>query len=340
MRAMAVLDYERPLELLDLPVPTPGDGEVLVRVRYCGVCYSDVKTVTGHMPYSPTLKLPHVAGHEIAGEVESAGPGTRLHVGQRVAIYNYWACGTCRSCRAGEETVCLNLRGWVGFTSPGGFQEYLVVPEKYALPLPDSIPDQQAAALSCATGTSYRAVITRGKVAAGESVLVVGAGGVGLQAIQVARAAGGRVFAADVDARKLARARELGATTPPEAAEAAGWLRERTEGGADLVIEAAGKAESLALAGAAVRLGGRVVMVGYTVGERFPIPSSETVLGEVSYIGSRYVKRDELSRAVELVASGAVTPALDEIFDLRDANAAMQRLTSGAACGRVVLRVS
>jgi D-arabinose 1-dehydrogenase-like Zn-dependent alcohol dehydrogenase len=237
--------------------------------------------------------------------------------------------------------VCLNLRGWVGFTSPGGFQEYLVVPEKYALPLPDSIPDQQAAALSCATGTSYRAVISRGKVAAGESVLVVGTGGVGLQAIQVARAAGARVFATDVDARKLARARELGATTPPEAdSDPAGWLCERTDGGADLVIEAAGKAESLALAGAAARPGGRVVMVGYTVGERFPIPSSETVLGEVSYIGSRYVKRDELARAVELVASGVVNPALDEIFELRDANAAMQRLTSGAACGRVVLRVS
>jgi alcohol dehydrogenase, propanol-preferring len=341
MRAMAVVDYQRPLELLDLPVPDPADGELLVRVRYCGVCFSDVKTVTGHMPYSSSLKLPHVAGHEIAGVVAQTGPGTTLQTGQRVAIYNYWACGTCRSCRAGEETVCLNLRGWVGFTSPGGFQEYLVVPEKYALPLPDSIADEQAAALSCATGTSYRAVISRGKVAAGESVLVVGAGGVGLQALQVARAAGARVFATDVDQRKLARARELGATTPPEGtSDAAGWLRERTDGGADLVIEAAGKPESLALAGATARPGGRVVMVGYTVGERFPIPSSETVLGEVSYIGSRYVKRDELARAVELVASGAVNPALDEIFELRDANAALQRLTSGAACGRVVLRVS
>ena len=176
---MAVVDYGRPLALLDLPAPTPAAGEVLVRVRFCGVCYSDVKTTTGHMPFSPTLRLPHVAGHEVAGEVEAAGPGTSLSVGQRVAVYNYWACGTCRSCRAGEETVCLDLRGWVGFTSPGGFQEYLVVPERYALPLPASIPDEQAAALSCATGTSYRAVVTRGRVAAGETVVVVGAGGVG-----------------------------------------------------------------------------------------------------------------------------------------------------------------
>jgi 2-desacetyl-2-hydroxyethyl bacteriochlorophyllide A dehydrogenase len=339
MRAMAVVDYDRPLEPLDLPVPEPGPGEVLVHIRFCGLCYSDVKTCTGHMPYSSRLRLPHVAGHEIAGELAAAGPGTTIPTGQRVAVYNYWACGTCRSCRAGEETICLDLRGWVGFTSPGGFQEYLVVPERYVLPLPASIAFEQAAALSCATGTSYRAVVTRGRVAAGESVLVVGTGGVGLQAVQVARAAGGRVFAADVDSRKLERARELGAETPPRGADSAGWLREVTDGGADLVIEAAGKPDSLALASESVRLGGRVVLVGYTVGERYPIPSSETVLGEISYIGSRYVKRDELARAVELVASGAVTPALDEIFELADANRAIQRLVSGEACGRIVLRV-
>jgi propanol-preferring alcohol dehydrogenase len=340
MRAMAVVDYAKPLEALDLPEPEPGPGEVLVRIRFCGLCYSDVKTCTGHMPYSSRLRLPHVAGHEIAGEIAATGPATTLGTGQRVAVYNYWACGSCRSCRAGEETICLDLRGWVGFTSPGGFQEYLVVPERYVLPLPSSIAFEQAAALSCATGTSYRAVVTRGRVAAGESVLVIGTGGVGLQVVQVARAAGGRVLAADVDQRKLARAGELGAETPPPGANMAAWVREATDGGADVVIEAAGKAESLALASESVRPGGRVVMVGYTVGERYAIPSSDTVLGEVSYIGSRYVKRDELARAVELVASGAVNPALDEIFQLGDLNRAMQRLVSGEACGRIVLHVA
>src|SRR5207237_2464377 len=130
---------------------------------------------------------------------------------------------------------CLDLRGWVGFTSPGGFQQYLAVPEQYALPLPEAISPEQAAALSCATGTSYRAVVTRGRVAAGETVLVVGAGGVGLQAVQIARAAGARVLAVDVDARKLARPEACGAAASALADEnAARWARQLTDGGADL----------------------------------------------------------------------------------------------------------
>jgi D-arabinose 1-dehydrogenase-like Zn-dependent alcohol dehydrogenase len=120
MKAMAVVDYARPLERIDLPVPEPGPGAVLVRILYCGVCYSDVKTATGRMPYSAELRLPHVPGHEIAGEVAAVGPGATLREGQRVVVYNYWGCGACRSCRAGEENLCLALRGWVGFTSPGG----------------------------------------------------------------------------------------------------------------------------------------------------------------------------------------------------------------------------
>jgi 2-desacetyl-2-hydroxyethyl bacteriochlorophyllide A dehydrogenase len=342
MRAMAVVDYARPLELIELPVPKPGPGQVLVRVLYCGICYSDYKTITGHMPFSSTLRLPHVAGHEIAGEVAALAEGATLREGERVVVYNYWGCGACRNCRAGDENLCLDLQGWVGFTSPGGFQEYLVAPQSHVLPLPDAIPAEHAAAISCSTGTSYRAVVTRGRVAAGDTVLVVGTGGVGLQAVQIARAAGGRVLATDVDARKLERAEQCGASATCLAGPAtAAWAREATDGGgADLVIETAGRPETLALASAAVRAGGRVVLVGYTVGEAFPVPSAETVLGEVSYIGSRYVRRDELARAIGLVAAGAVRPAIDSVLDLEDANEAFSRLGRGEAAGRIVLRVA
>jgi D-arabinose 1-dehydrogenase-like Zn-dependent alcohol dehydrogenase len=305
------------------------------------VCYSDYKTSTGHMPFSEQLRLPHVAGHEIAGQVVEAGEGATLQTGQRVVVYNYWACGLCRSCRAGEETVCLDLRGWVGFTSPGGFQEYLCVPHQYALPLPDSIADEHAAALSCATGTSYRAIVTRGRVAAGEWVLIVGAGGVGLQAVQIARAAGARVLAVDVDERKLERARACGATATLAAGPGtAAWVRDMTGGGADLVVDAAGRQESLAVAADTVRPGGRVVMVGYAVGETRQIPSGETVLGEVSYIGTRYVKRDELMRAIDLAGAGLIQPAIDSVLDLEAANEALARLVSGDTTGRLVLRVA
>ncbi len=342
MRAMAVVDYRRPLELVERSVPTPGPGEVLVRVLACGVCYSDVKTATGHMPYSPTLRLPHVPGHEIVGTVAARGAGAMLREGQRVVVYNYRGCGTCPRCRAGEENVCLDLQAWIGFTSPGGFQEYLAVPESHVLPLPDSTPTEMAAALSCATGTSYRALVARGRVQPGETVLVVGVGGVGLQAVQVARASGARVLAVDVDDRKLARALSCGAGAAARADQmTAAWVRDQTDGaGADLVVETAGREAALALASAAVRVGGRVVLVGYTVGAAFRIPSAETVLGEVSYVGSRYVKRDELARAVALVASGAVQPAVDAVLDLEQANEAFARLVRGEPAGRLVLRVA
>lgn len=342
MRAMAVVDYTRPLERLELPVPSPRPGEVLVRVLACGVCYSDLKTATGHMPYSPTLRLPHVPGHEIVGEVAARGQGTVLREGQRVVVYNYRGCGSCARCRAGEENICLDLQAWVGFTTPGGFQEYLAVPQSHVLPLPEGIPTEAAAAISCATGTSYRAVVTRGRVAPGETVLVIGAGGVGLQAVQVARAAGARVLAVDVDDHKLAQATRCGASATARAGEASEeWVREQTGGaGADLVLDTAGREGSLALASAAVRVGGRVVLVGYTVGAAFPIPSCETVLGEVSYLGSRYVQREELARAIQLVAAGAVRPAVDAVLDLAEANDAFARLARGEPAGRLVLRVA
>jgi propanol-preferring alcohol dehydrogenase len=339
---MAVVDYTRPLELLDLAVPEPGPGQVLVRVLYCGVCYSDLKTATGHMPFSSRLRLPHVPGHEVSGEVAAVGGDAALRQGQRVVVYNYWACGACRTCSAGEENICLDLKGWVGFTTPGGFQEYLDVPRSAVLPLPDSIPPEHAATLSCAIGTSYRAVVTRGQVAPGATVLVIGVGGVGLHAVQVARAAGARVLAVDTEPRKLERAREHGAVARALAsAHAAEWVRENTDGaGADLVVDTAGKRESLALASAAVRIGGRVVLVGYTVGEAYPVPSAETVLGEVTYLGSRYVKRDELARAIQLVAAGAIRPVVDTVLDLEQANEAFARLQRGDPAGRVVLRVA
>jgi propanol-preferring alcohol dehydrogenase len=259
-----------------------------------------------------------------------------------VVVYNYWACGRCRACSAGEENICLDLQGWVGFTTPGGFQEYLAVPESAVLPLPDCIPPERAATLSCAIGTSYRAVVTRGQVAPGATALVIGVGGVGLHAVQVARAAGARVLAVDVEPRKLEVAREYGAVAAALASPAtARWVRENTDGaGTDLVLDTAGNRESLAMASTVVRIGGRVVLVGYTVGEAYPVPSAETVLGEVTYLGSRYVKRDELARAIQLVASGAVRPVVDTVLELEQANEAFARLQRGDPAGRVVLRVA
>ncbi len=340
MKAMAVVSYDRPLQLLDLPMPRRGPGEVLIRVLACGVCFSDVKTIRGHMPYSPTLKLPHVPGHEIAGEVVEADPDSGFSSGDRVLVYNYWSCGHCAYCRTGRENLCLSLRGWVGFTTPGGMEEYLSVPADRLLPLPSGIRPEEAATLSCASGTGYRAVV-RGRVQPGETVVILGVGGVGIHTLQIARAAGARVLTIDIDERKLAKARDLGATATALAHEAETLVKDVTDGlGADVVIVTAGHEEALIQATQLVRRGGRVVGVGYTVGHHFRMPADSFVLHEIEYIGSRYVLRHELEKVLRLVADGHLRPVVDSVLPLEQANEAVERLERGDVIGRVVLSVA
>ncbi len=344
MRAMVVERYGEPLRMVDLPVPTPGPGQVLVRVLACGVCRSDLKTAAGAMPYSPTLRLPHVPGHEISGEIAALGPGARGRIGDLVVVFNYWGCGTCAHCQAGEENLCLNLRGWVGFTTPGGFQEYLVVPDDYLLPLPPNIPPAHGGPLSCALGTAYHAVVSRGEVRAGETVAVLGAGGVGLHAVQVARAAGARVLAVDVQAHRLDAARAAGAQDAVLAGDgAAGHVRAATDGrGADLVVDTVGHHDSLLAGTELVRRGGRIALVGYTVRpDEYPaLPTERAVLDELTLIGARYVTRLELRRAFDLVARGLVTPVISGEVPLERANDALAMVREDQATGRVVVRIA
>lgn len=359
MRAMAVTQYGAPLRLIDLPRPVAGPGQMLVRVLGCGVCRSDLKIADGTMPFSSRLRLPHVPGHEIAGEIVAFGPapegtaatesapeapgGPALRVGDRVVVYNYWGCRTCAHCQAGEENLCERLRGWTGFTSPGGFQEYLVVPDDCALPLPPNVPAGHGGPLSCALGTAYHAVVTQGALRAGETVAILGAGGVGLHAVEVARAAGARALAVDLQPHRLDAARAAGAEDAfPAGAQAAGAVREATGGrGADVVVDTVGHHGSVLVAADLVRTGGRIVLVGYTgaAAEYPPLPSERVVLGQISVIGSRYVTRRELRRAFDLVARGLVRPIVAEEVPLERANDALAMVREDRVTGRVVVRV-
>ncbi len=343
MRNMAVLAFGKPLGPAPVEVPQPGPGEVLVRVLACGVCRSDLKIAGGLMPFSATQRLPHVPGHEISGEVADAGDGVDLPRGQRVVVHNYWGCGRCPYCVEGQENLCDALRGWVGFTSPGGFEEYLVVPADHLLPVPASVDPLSAATVSCALGTAYHAVVTRGSVRAGEVVAVVGTGGVGLYAVQVARAAGARTVAVDLrePAREAARSVGADATASPE--EAAFAVSRLTRGrGADLVVDCVGTPPGTALALDLARKGGRVVQVGYvTQAGQYPaLPTDRVVLRELQVVGSRYVTRPELARALDLVGSGALRPVVSRVVDLEEVNEALEEVRADRAVGRVVVRVA
>lgn len=341
MHAMAVVDYAQPLKLIEISPPPLPAGYVRVRVLACGVCFSDVKIARGLMPFSPTLVLPHIPGHEICGEVLEAPQDSGFRPGDRVLVYNYWGCGHCPMCRMGQENLCMNLQGWVGFTSPGGFQEELAVPSDRLLPLPPEITPEQAAPIGCAIATAYRAVVTRGAIRPGEVVGVIGVGGIGLHVLQIARAAGAQVLAVDIDPRKLEVARAVGAVAAVHPLEAEAAARQWSRGlGLEAVIETVGHTDTVDLAIRVVRRGGRVIGVGYRMEDVASIPTPRWVLEEITLMGSRYALRHEVEQAIRLVAAGLVRPVIDAVLPLELANEALARLERGQAVGRLVLRVS
>jgi alcohol dehydrogenase len=339
---MAVREYGEPLEPIDLPEPELRPGFALLDILTCGVCFTDVKTSRGRMPYSDRLELPHVPGHEICARVVRADPPV-FESGAVVTVYHLWPCRRCSRCRAGVEQLCQNPQGWTGFVTPGGFQQRIAAPIDRLTPVPPGIDPVHAAPLTCAIGTAYRAVLNRGGVRAGDVVAVIGIGGVGVHALQIAAAAGARAFGMDISAKAREVASELGlealAAGDPAAAERV--MSASGGDGADVVIDTVGSPETLAQAFRLVRPAGRVVGVGYSVESTLEgVPTARFVLEEVELVGSRYVALDELERAVRLVADGRIRPVIDRVLPLEDANDALTALEDGDVVGRVVLDVA
>jgi D-arabinose 1-dehydrogenase-like Zn-dependent alcohol dehydrogenase len=341
MIGMAVREYGKPLERAELAEPELRPGFALLEVLTCGVCFSDVKTARGRMPYSDRLTLPHVPGHEVCARVVDADPPV-IAPGTTVVANHVWPCRRCARCRAGIEQQCTNPQGWTGFTSPGGFEQRLAVPIDRLTPVPDSIDPVHAAPLTCALGTAYRSVVTRGRVAPGARVAVIGLGGVGIHALQIAAAAGARVTGLDIKDRPVKLAAELGLEALDGGdAETEGRLVEESGGGGlDVVIDNVGSEASLQQAFRLVRAGGRIVGVGYALGESLVLPTARFVLEEVELVGSRYVALDELDRAIALVADGHVQTIVDRVLPLERANEALEALEAGEVVGRVVLDVA
>lgn len=337
---MAVTSYSEPLAEVEVPEPELRPGYALLEVLACGVCFSDLKTSRGRMPYSRELPLPHVPGHEICGRVLATDPPGEPEEGTRVVVHHYCPCGRCSRCRAGQENLCTSLEAWIGFTHPGGFAERIAVPLDRLVRVPDSVDSLQAPPMTCALGTAYRAVVGRGGVTAGTRVAVIGLGGVGIHGVQVARHAGAEVVGIDRSERALAVARELGIT-----AYDAFDPRIEQEGpaaseGFDVVVDNVGHEETLARAVRLVRPGGRVVGVGYAQDQRLSVETPRFALGELELLGSRYVARDELERAVRLVGAGHLRPIVDAVFPLAEVNDVFERLERGEIVGRAVLDVA
>lgn len=311
MRAVYFDRFGGPLDVVDLPDPTPPDDGVVVRVAANGVCRSDWHAWQGH---DPDIALPHVPGHELAGEVVAVGSlVTRWKVGARVTVPFVLGCGDCPRCRAGQQQVC-DHQYQPGFTGWGSMAEYVALPraDLNLVALPDQLGYADAASLGCRFATSFRAVAHQARVAPGQWLAVHGCGGVGLSAIMIAHALGVRTVAVDVDDDALRLALECGAdhTVDARTTDAATAVVELTDGGAHASIDAVGTTVTCLASIHSLRTQGRHVQVGLMVGEHSlpPIPMQLLHGREIELTGSHGMAAHAYPRMLAMVAKGTLRP--------------------------------
>ena len=337
MKAVRYHGPNQPFRLEDVPRRAPGAGEVLVRVTAAGMCHTELHFKSGLLNLGV---VPITMGHEIVGRIEAAGDGVDAgRVGQRVIVYYYVGCGACEYCRVGDEHLCPQVRAEYGFVSDGGYAEYVTVPARNAVPLPDSVDDVAAAPIGCGVTTAVHAAALA-QPAVGEWVVVYGIGGVGLGLVQLARTMGTRVVAVSRSERKLAAARALGAAATVDASshKVAERIRALTGGrGADVVFECVGTAETMREASAALGRRARLVFIGYST-DSFTVHPIQLVVFEQKVLGSVGATLQELYQAVDLVARGVVKTVVDRTLKLDDFEAGLTALERGELVGRAVLK--
>ncbi len=326
------------LEIAELPTPAPGHGEVLVRVRAVALNHLDLFTREG-LP-GLRLDLPHIGGSDIAGEIEAVGLGVEgWREGQHVVINPCLWCGVCEYCRRGEESLCVKFR-IIGEHTRGGLAEYIVVSANNLVRIPDHYPFEQAAAAPLVFMTAWRALITQGRLRAGESVLVIGAGGgVASAAIQVAKLAGAKVYAASRSEEKRRQALDLGADEVADSGEDFAsdiWARTGKRG-VDLVLENVGAAtweRSLRC----VAKGGRLVTYGATSGPNVQLDLRPLFWKQYAIIGATMANRAETETVLRLVFfERRMKPVVDRVLPLAKIQEAQRLLETGAQFGKIVL---
>ncbi len=333
MTSALVTKFTERLTIVERGVPEPGPGQVLVRIEACGLCHTDIHAANGDWPFKPTL--PFVPGHEGIGRVEKLGAGvTNRAVGDRVAIA--WlgdACGECRYCIDGRETLCESQQD-SGYSIDGAFSDYAVASAKYVVAVPEGISSVDAAPLSCAGLTTYKALKVA-KIVPTENVAVFGIGGLGHLAVQYARIMGGIVIAVDIETEKLDLATQLGADRTVNAAEVDPVEAIQQLGGADVALVLAASTKVFEQAFASLRRGGRLICVALPAEATMSIPIFDTVIKGISIIGSIVGTRQDLAEVFALHAAGR-TKVISETRKIEEVNEAMAEVLSGKVPARLV----
>lgn len=335
MAAVVLRELGGPMTVERRPRPTPGPGEALIRVRAAGLCHTDLHLATGKAIAPP---LPIVLGHEIAGEVAEVGPGVTARPGDRVLAYYYDGCGSCDWCAGGMDNLCPAPAAKWGFDTDGGLAEYFLTSARCLVPIADTVPYAEAAVLGCSGTTALHVLRSIAEVKAGEAVAVIGAGGVGLAAVQVAVAHGATVVAIDPHEPSRAQAMRYGAgvvvdpsSDPVEAVLAATGGR-----GCEVVVDTVGNEYT---PGQAVRMGrarARVVLVGYT-DRPAAVDLVDVIVRETVLRGSVGATLRDAHEVMAMAAAGRIRGRVEAEYPLSGVREALDRLATGSVVGRLVI---
>jgi propanol-preferring alcohol dehydrogenase len=333
MKAAVVHEFGKQLVIEDVPTPAPGPGQVVVKIETSGLCHTDIHAKNGDWPVKPSL--PFIPGHEGVGLVARVGSGvTRIHEGDRVAVpWLGWACGACEACASGWETLCPNAK-FTGYLVNGGFAEYVLADASFVGLVPDSVDPLDAAPLTCAGVTTYKAVKVSG-ARSSDLVAIYGVGGLGHLAVQYAQIAGATVAAVDVFDNKLENAKRLGASYTFNSKLTDPVEEIQKLGGADAAIVLAANPSAFEQAFASLRENGTLVLVALPKDNSMKLPIFQTVLKGIKVVGSLVGTRVDLAETFELHADGR-TKIVRESRELEQVNESIDEVLKGEVEARLV----
>lgn len=326
MKVAVVHGFEEPLKLEDRNIPDPGPGEAVFKVEASGLCHTDIHAAHGDWPVKPTL--PFVPGHEGVGRIVAVGDGVdNLSIGDRVAMpWLGYACGECEYCVTGWETLCKFQKN-TGYSIDGAYGEHAKGYAEYLVKVPEGVSSLDAAPLTCAGVTTYKAV-KMAEVGPGDLVAVFGVGGLGHLGLQYARVAGAEVVAVDLVDERLKTARELGAdhVLNPKKQDVVAEIQKL--GGADAVIATAVSPKAFEQGYQSLKRGGTIVFVGLPEDNYVQLPIFETVLNGIRVIGSIVGTRQDLREVFQIHAQGK-TKVIYETRKLSEVNEAFEEVLNG-----------
>lgn len=347
MRAAIFEQFGGPVTVRPVPDPAPHPDSAIIAVRACGLCRSDWH---GWMGHDSDVRLPHVPGHELAGEIIAVGADVRRwtsHAGQRVTVPFCCGCGTCTQCESGNQQIC-DRYTQPGFTQWGAFAEFVEIrhADVNLVALPEAISFVTAASLGCRFATSFRAVVEQGQTKAGDWVAVWGCGGVGLSAVMIAAAVGANVVAVDIRNERLEHARKCGAHAAVSAADpdVVAAVQALTSGGAHVSLDALGSRETCRNSIRSLRKRGRHVQVGLMAGPESnpPVPMGDVIAKELHLLGSHGMQAFEYGRMLNMISAGVLTPELliSDVVSLEQAAELLPRMNEFPGTGVTVATIS